>query len=70
MIYETFMVGNERFGKPSNADFLLEPNELLERVKGRMMVVAFEQGVVEWPKPACVQRICAIAARGAGRIPA
>lgn len=29
LIYETFMLGNERYGKPSNPDFLLLPNELL-----------------------------------------
>ena len=31
LIYETFMVGNERFGKPSNPAFLLRPGELLRR---------------------------------------
>jgi SAM-dependent methyltransferase len=30
LIYETFMLGNERFGKPSNPQFLLRPGELLE----------------------------------------
>jgi SAM-dependent methyltransferase len=68
LIYETFMAGNERFGKPSNPDFLLQSNELFDRVSGHLTVVAFEQGVVEAPKPACVQRICAVAAV-AGRIP-
>jgi len=29
LIYETFAVGNEAFGKPSNPNFLLQPNELL-----------------------------------------
>jgi SAM-dependent methyltransferase len=67
-IYETFMVGNERFGKPSNPDFLLQSHELFDRVNGHLTVVAFEQGVVEAPKPACVQRICAVVAT-AGRIP-
>jgi SAM-dependent methyltransferase len=60
LIYETFMRGNERFGKPSNPDFLLQPGELLERVRPDFSVVAFEQGEVEWPKPAGVQRICAV----------
>lgn len=60
LIYETFMVGNERLGKPSNPDFLLRQDELVERVRRRLDVVAFEQGRVEDPKPACVQRICAI----------
>ena len=65
LIYETFMVGNEAFGKPSNADFLLRPGELLERVVGRLFVVAFEQGRVLEPKPAVVQRICAVCGHSA-----
>jgi SAM-dependent methyltransferase len=63
LIYETFMRGNERFGRPSNPDFLLAPGELLERVGSAFSVVAFEQGEVAHPRPAVVQRICAI--RGA-----
>lgn len=59
LIYETFMLGNARFGKPSNPDFLLRPGELLERLGG-LFVAAFEQGQVERPKPALVQRICAL----------
>ena len=61
LIYETFMVGNELIGKPSNPEFLLQPSELLELVRPALTVVAFEQGRVEVPWPACVQRICAIA---------
>jgi SAM-dependent methyltransferase len=69
LIYETFMVGNERFGKPSNPDFMLREGELLDLVLGPgMTVVAFEQGEVESPWPAVVQRICA--RRGlAGKLP-
>jgi len=59
LIYETFMAGNERFGKPSNPAFLLRPDELLDAVRGRLMVVAFEQGEVDVPRPAVVQRLCA-----------
>ena len=61
LIYETFMVGNETLGKPSNPDFLLRPGELLDRLRPRLTVVAFEQGRVDNPKPAFVQRICAVA---------
>ena len=64
LIYETFMVGNERFGKPSNPDFLLAPDELLHLVDDRFRVVAFEQGEVAAPKAAMVQRICAIRCDG------
>ena len=59
LIYETFMSGNERFGKPSNPAFLLRPGELLDVVRGRLTVVAFEQGEVALPRPAVVQRLCA-----------
>jgi len=60
LIYETFMVGNERYGKPSNPAFLLRPGELLEAVRDRLAVVAFEQGGVDTPKPAVIQRLCAV----------
>ena len=70
LVYETFMLGNERFGRPSNPDFLLRPGELLEAF-GTLTVVAFEQGVVERPKKAAVQRICVIRRpAGSVRIPA
>jgi SAM-dependent methyltransferase len=59
LIYETFMTGNERFGKPSNPEFLLRPGELLDIVRGRLTVIAFEQGEVATPRPAVVQRLCA-----------
>jgi SAM-dependent methyltransferase len=58
LIYETFMTGNERFGKPSNPAFLLRRGELLDLVRNRFTVVAFEQGEVVSPRPAVVQRIC------------
>ncbi len=59
LIYETFAAGNERFGKPSNPDFLLKPGELLEVVRGQLRVIAYEDVFVSQPKPAMVQRICA-----------
>ena len=59
LIYETFMLGNERYGKPSNPLFLLRPGELLEVVRRRLHVVAFEEGEVELPGPAVIQRLCA-----------
>lgn len=59
LVYETFAAGNERFGKPSNPDFLLAPGELLEAVRGRLRVIAYEDRVVEQPRPAAVQRLAA-----------
>ncbi len=60
LIYETFAAGNERCGRPGNPDFLLRPGELLETVRGKLGVVAFEEGLVMAPKTAVVQRICAV----------
>jgi SAM-dependent methyltransferase len=56
LIYETFMLGNEKFGKPSNPNFLLRPGELLQAF-AELAVVAFEQGKTE---KSVLQRICVI----------
>lgn len=60
LIYETFAAGNERYGRPSNPAFLLQPGELLEWVRGRLRVIAYEDLYVADPKPALIQRICAV----------
>ncbi|QDO97829.1 class I SAM-dependent methyltransferase [Ferrovibrio terrae] len=58
LIYETFMRGNERFGKPSNPDFLLAPHELLDWCReAGFEIRAFEQGE---EANAVRQRICAV----------
>jgi SAM-dependent methyltransferase len=57
LIYRTFAVGNERFGRPRNPDFLLRPGELLEAF-GTFTVIAYEHGEV--PGPAVIQRICVV----------
>jgi SAM-dependent methyltransferase len=59
LIYETFMVGNELLGKPTNPAYLLRSAELLELVRNRFRVLAFEQGEVTHPRPAVIQRIVA-----------
>jgi SAM-dependent methyltransferase len=66
LVYETFMAGNERFGRPSNPHFLLRPGELLELVQGQLEVVAFEQGEIGAPRPAIVQRLCAVRGAASG----
>ena len=63
LIYETFMTGNERFGKPENPAHLLRTGELLALVRNRLTVVAFEQGEVASPRPAVIQHLCAIRGR-------
>lgn len=60
LIYQTFALGNERFGRPRNPDFLLRPGELLDAFS-MLTIVAFEQGEVSVPRPAVIQRITAIA---------
>ena len=60
LLYETFAAGNEAFGRPSNPAFLLRENELLDWVRERLVIVAFEQGRVERPRAAVVQRIAAV----------
>lgn len=60
LLYETFARGNETVGKPSNPAFLLAPGELLEAVRGQLTVVAYEDGYQRVPRPAFVQRICAV----------
>ena len=62
LLYETFVSGNERYGKPSNPRFLLEKDELLTAFGSGLVVVAFEQGRVTRAKPALIQRLCAIRA--------
>jgi SAM-dependent methyltransferase len=61
LIYETFAIGNEAFGKPSNPDFLLHEGELLALAAfNGLRVLAFEDGVTARPKAAMVQRLCAV----------
>lgn len=59
VIYETFMRGNERHGRPSDPDFLLCPGELLDAFAG-LTIVAFEQGEVTQPRPAVIQRVAVV----------
>jgi SAM-dependent methyltransferase len=60
LIYETFAIGNEAFGKPSNPAFLLARGELLAlALQAGLRVLAFEDGYVDAPKPAMLQRLCA-----------
>lgn len=68
LIYETFMVGQEKLGRPQNPDFLLQPHELLHTFVGTLGIIAFEQGLAQLPQPVAIQRICAV--RGEiGRLP-
>jgi SAM-dependent methyltransferase len=59
LIYETFAIGNETLGKPSNPDFLLRPGELLAAVAG-LRVIAYEDGFVADAPQRFVQRVAAV----------
>jgi len=61
LIYETFARGNEDFARPRNPDHLLLSGELLELVRGRLQVVAYEHGRIDkGALPGVTQRICAV----------
>jgi len=61
LLYETFASGNETVGKPSRPDFLLRPGELLDVARELgLRVIGYEDGVLEVPKTAFVQHLCAV----------
>ena len=60
LIYETFAVGNEAFGRPRNPDYLLRSGELLETIRGHLKVLAYEQCLQERPSRRVVQHIVAV----------
>lgn len=59
LLYETFAVGNEAYGRPKNPKFLLRPGELFDAVRGKMHVIAYEQTFRNDPSPAVIQHIAA-----------
>jgi SAM-dependent methyltransferase len=61
LLYQTFMKGNERFGRPTNPAHLLRDGELLELVHGRFSVTAYEARLISDPaaRMAMVQRLAA-----------
>jgi SAM-dependent methyltransferase len=63
LIYETFAVGQAEFGRPSNPDFLLRPNELIDVFASVLNVIGYEHGIVYTPRPSVVQRIAAVSDR-------
>ena len=69
LIYETFMLGNEAYGRPRNPDFLLRPGELPAAFGGLLTVLAFEQGYEAVPAPRVVQRYAGIAAPTPATLP-
>ena len=64
LLYETFGAGHAAYGRPRRPEFLLEPGELLDAVRGRLRVVAYEHGHLAAPRPAVRQRLCATTSAG------
>ncbi len=61
LIYETFAAGNERYGRPSNPDYLLAAGELVAwAVRRGLHVLAYEDGFVDRGRGARLQRLRAI----------
>ncbi|MDJ0928856.1 MAG: class I SAM-dependent methyltransferase [Gammaproteobacteria bacterium] len=60
LLIDTFGAGNERFGRPRNPDFLLQPGELIDAFHPALQVIAYEHGLEWTPRPAVRQRLCAV----------
>jgi SAM-dependent methyltransferase len=64
VLYETFALGNERFGRPANPEFLLRDGELLAfaaATSAPLTVVAYEHGRVDADgRTAVVARLAAV----------
>jgi len=60
LIYETFGVGNARFGRPSNPDHLARPGEIADMARARGFSVSSDSHIIiEIPHPAAIQRVIA-----------
>ncbi len=60
LIYETFMLGNAAYGKPSRPEFLLQPGELRAIcARAGLRELAFFEGYADQPKPCVRQSIVA-----------
>ena len=64
LIYDTFAVGNEAYGHPSNPDYLLRREELLIAVRPELVVMAFEDVEETEPRPSVRQRVLAVRPTG------
>jgi SAM-dependent methyltransferase len=71
LLYETFATGQETVGRPTRADFLLQPGELLAAARdGGLRVLGYEDGFIAGPPARFVQRIAAVREPAAGATPA
>jgi SAM-dependent methyltransferase len=68
LVYETFAVGQEAYGRPTNRDFLLQRGELLNAFS-ELTIVAFEEGIALDGGTRAVQRLCATRNPGLSSLP-
>lgn len=59
LIYETFGTGNERFGRPSNPDFLARPHEIAEAARAAGLGVLVDEHVEETEPTPAIRHRCA-----------
>jgi len=59
LIYDTFAIGNEAYGRPSNPAFLLRPGELSAVFSGLLRILDYSHGLVQQPRPAIRQSLLA-----------
>lgn len=60
-IYETFALGHERYGRPSNPDYLLRSAELIDWARlHSLQVWAYEEGFAGGGRQARIQRLLAV----------
>jgi SAM-dependent methyltransferase len=60
LIFQTFMVGNELFGRPRNRNYLLLEDELKNFFSKELLILDSQQGYSDRPSKAVTQKICAI----------
>ena len=60
LIFQTFMVGNELYGRPRNRDYLLLKDELKNFFSKKLFIIDFQQGYSDHPSKSVIQKICAI----------
>jgi SAM-dependent methyltransferase len=60
LLYDTFAAGNEKYGRPSNPNFLLQEGELLAHFGTEFQIIAYEFGKIDGARPSVRQRFCGI----------
>ena len=56
LFYETFSLGNEKYGSPKNPDFLLQDRELLNIFGDKLLPLSFYEGKLDYSEMAIKQR--------------